>query len=127
MAMGGDMIFQGVRTPCSPSGSTHGPFVICQAVAYSQLYISDAFNAVSCSHDRAIWYFIESVAVSGCHFQAHPCSSWTHFKGGNCSSCNGSCPEMGINADQSSARGRFFLSTGSSTPFCSTRMYIHDY
>ena len=79
---------------------------------------------MSCSHDRAIWYFIESLGVNGCHFPAFPCSSWQQFKGGNCTSCNSTpCPDMGINAVHTNASGKHFLTTLPNSPFCSKYIY----
>lgn len=85
------------------------------------LRFSAAFDSVSCSHDRAIWYFIESVEINNCHFPAFPCTSWSQFKGGNCSTCRTrTCPDMGINSVLSNANGTYYLSTLPKMPFCNT-------
>ncbi|XP_052774385.1 inactive pancreatic lipase-related protein 1-like [Mya arenaria] len=81
--------------------------------------LSSAFTTVSCAHDRAIWYFIESVLNANCQFTAHPCDSWATFKAGNCASCGGlPCPVMGINSSNTNVTGKFYLNTNKQSPFC---------
>ncbi|XP_060604009.1 inactive pancreatic lipase-related protein 1-like isoform X2 [Ruditapes philippinarum] len=78
-----------------------------------------AFDSVSCAHDRAIWYFIESVLNTNCQFTSYPCSSWESFKAGNCTTCgDAGCPVMGINSYTRPIKGAFYLQTNSQTPFC---------
>lgn len=82
---------------------------------------SSAFDSISCAHDRAIWYFIESVLNTNCNFVSYPCSSWSSFQNGTCNSCEGNvCPIMGINAVkfQANAYGSYYLKTNSYSPFC---------
>lgn len=90
------------------------------------LRFAAAFDSVSCSHDRAIWYFIESVKVNNCHFPAVPCTSWGQFKGGHCSCQTPPCPEMGISSISSKPNGTFYLATLPKMPFCSM-YYIHNF
>ena len=35
-----------------------------------------AEGAITCSHSRSHYYFMESLLSMGCRFLAHPCSSW---------------------------------------------------
>ncbi|KAH3782722.1 hypothetical protein DPMN_160641 [Dreissena polymorpha] len=83
--------------------------------------IKDAFNSVSCAHDRAIWYYIESVLTNACHFNALRCSSWEDFKGGNCDSSGPrTYAEMGFNSENTNATGTFYLETNAQSPYCIT-------
>ncbi|XP_045160658.2 inactive pancreatic lipase-related protein 1-like [Mercenaria mercenaria] len=83
------------------------------------LQFTDAFDSVSCAHDRAIWYFIESVLNTNCKFTSYPCSSWKNFKARNCTTCGDiGCPVMGINSVEVPTKGTFYLQTNSHTPFC---------
>ncbi|KAH9399569.1 hypothetical protein TYRP_017983, partial [Tyrophagus putrescentiae] len=102
---------------------------------------------VTCSHSKAIDYFVESISNSGsnaqdCRFTATPCSSWSDFIGGNCicsTKSENSCPPMGFHAyewaQQMASKGgkdaanstsfgdlfpksRLYLETNSQAPFC---------
>ncbi|KAJ8026246.1 Pancreatic lipase-related protein 2 [Holothuria leucospilota] len=72
----------------------------------------------ACDHNRAIYYFTESITTT-CEFLAYPCSSWTNFLKGKCRSCGSSgCSRMGYYADLSTATGSFRLGTNTGSPFC---------
>ncbi|XP_062567870.1 inactive pancreatic lipase-related protein 1-like [Saccostrea cucullata] len=75
-------------------------------------------TSLSCSHGRAHEYFIESIN-SPCKFYAHQCASLADFDHGRCMACPaGGCAVMGYEADDTSPRGVFFLSTSSHSPYC---------
>ncbi|XP_021343703.1 pancreatic lipase-related protein 2-like [Mizuhopecten yessoensis] len=75
-------------------------------------------DTVSCSHSRSHQYFTESIN-SPCPFTAYPCTSYDKFKNGACLSCGSTgCAQMGYYADQYHARGKLYLNTESSSPFC---------
>ncbi|XP_033746644.1 pancreatic triacylglycerol lipase-like [Pecten maximus] len=86
--------------------------------------IGGATNSVTCSHHRAIEYYIESIN-SVCKFYGHACPSASEFDNGACLDCPESgCPVMGYDADQSVERGSFYLSTSASKPFCANEYYV---
>ncbi|XP_069128274.1 pancreatic lipase-related protein 2-like [Argopecten irradians] len=75
-------------------------------------------DTVSCSHSRSHEYFTESIN-SPCPFTGYPCSSYDKFEAGSCLTCGDSgCAQMGYYADQYHARGKLYLNTDSSSPFC---------
>ena len=45
-------------------------------VTGSNLLLLGAEGAITCSHSRSHYYFMESLLSMGCRFLAHPCSSW---------------------------------------------------
>lgn len=75
-------------------------------------------HSLTCSHSRATELFIESIN-SPCKFYAHKCSSITDFDEGRCMGCpDGGCAAMGYDADATSLRGTFYLSTSTHAPYC---------
>ncbi|XP_021356285.1 inactive pancreatic lipase-related protein 1-like [Mizuhopecten yessoensis] len=86
--------------------------------------VGGAAGTISCSHSRATQLFIESIN-SPCKFYAHTCSSSSQFDNGACMGCpSDGCPVMGYEADQTSHRGSFYLSTAGSTPYCAHEYYV---
>ncbi|XP_056013680.1 inactive pancreatic lipase-related protein 1-like [Ostrea edulis] len=71
---------------------------------------------LSCSHIRAIDFFIESIN-SQCEFLAFPCKTYLDFVRGKCTSCEKGCNKMGYHANNKST-GKFYLNTGADRPFC---------
>ncbi|XP_050402129.1 inactive pancreatic lipase-related protein 1 [Patella vulgata] len=71
---------------------------------------------VACSHMRAIDLFTESIN-GGCTFNSFPCSSWSNFKNGQCTSCGSGCAVMGYHSKKQS-RGSFYLRTSADEPYC---------
>ncbi|XP_061185463.1 inactive pancreatic lipase-related protein 1-like [Saccostrea echinata] len=63
-------------------------------------------KVIACSHMRSILLFTESIR-SACRFKA--CK--------RCSSCEDKCTSMGQNVNDK-ARGRYYLTTNSASPFC---------
>eukprot|EP00105_Crassostrea_gigas_P012983 XP_011429161.1 PREDICTED: pancreatic lipase-related protein 2 [Crassostrea gigas] len=81
-------------------------------------------HSLTCSHSRATEFFIESIN-SPCKFYAHKCSSITDFDEGRCMGCpDGGCATMGYDADATSLRGTFYLSTSTHAPFCGHEYYM---
>ncbi|XP_062567844.1 inactive pancreatic lipase-related protein 1-like [Saccostrea cucullata] len=81
-------------------------------------------HSISCSHSRATDYFIESIN-SHCKFFAHKCSNITDFDEGRCMGCpDGGCAVMGYDADVTSLRGAFYLSTSTQGPYCGYEYYV---
>ncbi|XP_063401427.1 inactive pancreatic lipase-related protein 1-like [Mytilus trossulus] len=70
----------------------------------------------SCAHMRALYYFIESVNPN-CKFTSNICKNWDDFKDGNCESCESGCQKMGYNLAYN-ANGKYYLRTGSDSPYC---------
>ncbi|XP_048247364.1 pancreatic triacylglycerol lipase-like [Haliotis rufescens] len=88
-------------------------------------HAGQATKSVSCSHGRAIKYFIESLKSSTCKFTGHTCRDWASYETGTCHGCpSGGCPVMGYDADQTSDRGSFYLSTGQTDPFCGHEFFV---
>ncbi|OWF39326.1 pancreatic triacylglycerol lipase-like [Mizuhopecten yessoensis] len=86
--------------------------------------IGGATRSVTCSHNRAVDLYIESIN-SACRFYGHTCSSASKFDDGSCMGCSvGGCPVMGYDSNQTSQRGSFYLSTAGSAPFCAREYYV---
>ncbi|KAK3095148.1 hypothetical protein FSP39_010814 [Pinctada imbricata] len=84
----------------------------------------NAVDSFSCSHSRAHQYFLESL-TSSCKFYGHQCASTSDFSAGKCLGCPAhGCPVMGYDADQTQARGSFYLATSTSAPFCGKEYYV---
>ena len=93
---------------------------------FSQSYhsgVAMAENLITCSHSRSIALFTESI-TNDCRFTAYPCQSFEQFVRGECLSCGDyPCPIMGLYANKyetstSKPRGKFYLATGKSSPYC---------
>nr|KAG5708265.1 hypothetical protein BaRGS_021199 [Batillaria attramentaria] len=81
-------------------------------------------NGLQCSHSRAHMYFIESIN-SHCKFRSRPCADWGTYERGDCHTCPSSgCPVMGDEADKTSARGSFYLTTTPTAPFCGQEYHV---
>ncbi|ESO92411.1 hypothetical protein LOTGIDRAFT_216933 [Lottia gigantea] len=78
---------------------------------------------VSCSHHRAISYFLETLQQNQtCQFQAYPCSTFKDYLKGSCTSCgDGPCPVLGYRSIDSHRKGKYYLKTNSQSPFCMKR------
>lgn len=73
-----------------------------------------------CHHRRAFRFFIDSV-VRTCVFRAFKCDNYQKFLRGECFDCgqNGTnCSDMGYYSDTSAGRGKMYLVTRDSEPFC---------
>ncbi|KAK3091087.1 hypothetical protein FSP39_017022 [Pinctada imbricata] len=82
-------------------------------------------DLIACSHSRSIELFTESIN-SPCKFKSFPCDSALDFKMGRCFDCgNKPCPAMGFSANTYSSRGKFYLATTASSPFCG-HQYLVD-
>ncbi|XP_071120830.1 pancreatic lipase-related protein 2-like [Mytilus edulis] len=104
-------------------GCTKGSWINLFSHSYSR-GISGTESSISCSHSRSIALFTESIN-GDCRFRAFPCDSFNSFKNGQCMACGSDtpCPIMGINADKyentdRKPRGKFYLATGKSDPYC---------
>ncbi|KAK6188487.1 hypothetical protein SNE40_004652 [Patella caerulea] len=71
---------------------------------------------VACSHMRVIDLFAESIN-GGCTFNSFPCSSWSNYENGQCTSCGSGCAVMGYHSNKQS-RGSFYLRTAAAEPYC---------
>ena len=74
----------------------------------------------SCSHHRAIVYFIESMQENKCEFEACPCASYSDFKNGTfLQSGQNICTTMGYNIRPvKNLNQTFYLNTNTQNPFC---------
>jgi len=73
-------------------------------------------DLVACSHQRAINYYMESIQ-NPCFRVTQRCTDERNLPG-SCTSCGSNCQNMGVDADQYSGRGKFFLETNSQSRFC---------
>ena len=88
------------------------------------LLVGTVAHSLTCSHSRATDIFIESIN-SPCKFYAHQCASLTDFDEGRCMGCPDSgCAVMGYDADTTSPRGTFYLSTSSHAPYCGMILWL---
>ncbi|XP_023229612.1 pancreatic lipase-related protein 2-like isoform X1 [Centruroides sculpturatus] len=88
-------------------------------------FIEGIRKAVSCSHQRAVDFFTASINQRDCLFTAFPCSNWTDFTEGKCSTCGPygrDCAVMGFLAEEHKPANllntTFFLKTQDHEPFC---------
>lgn len=73
---------------------------------------------ISCSHMRSHVYFTESINTP-CPFTAFPCHSNADYNNGSCLSCGTTgCSQLGYYADRYSGRGKLYLNTDATNPFC---------
>lgn len=72
---------------------------------------------LTCDHFRAPEYYIASIQ-NRCFWKAYPCSKYLYFLFGWCNHCDGECPSLGYDADQTRKTGTHFLYTNSEVPFC---------
>lgn len=82
--------------------------------------LEDAEDVLSCSHSRSIYLFTESIN-GPCPFYAFPCRDMAAVdtNEAGCLQCGWTgCPVMGYNADQTNSRGKYYLKTRPSAPFC---------
>ncbi|KAL3846393.1 hypothetical protein ACJMK2_017390 [Sinanodonta woodiana] len=118
----GDIDFypnEGIKQPGCPESSIGG---IISGIGSGSL--SEAANSVKCSHSRAWVYFTESIN-SNCHFYAHKCRTAAGFEQGECLGCPATgCPIMGYDADKTTERGTFYLSTSDKAPFCGHEFFV---
>lgn len=80
-----------------------------------QIDIRDNIPFYSCSHSRAITYFINSI-VETCKFRSHECSSWSNFRKNYCSYCNTN--RMGFFSEKPLEPTYYFLNVASRAPHC---------
>ncbi|ESO97125.1 hypothetical protein LOTGIDRAFT_226820 [Lottia gigantea] len=78
--------------------------------------ITQLSGGVSCSHMRAVEFFISSIN-SHCKFNSQPCTSASLFSSGHCRSCGHGCSQMGYHSS-SHDRGSYYLATTSHSPYC---------
>ncbi|XP_015786678.1 pancreatic triacylglycerol lipase [Tetranychus urticae] len=79
-----------------------------------------------CHHRRAFRFFIDSV-VATCKFHAFQCDNYAKFLRGECFDCGKDgtgCGNMGYFANQSPGRGKMYLVTRDSEPFCANQYKI---
>lgn len=78
----------------------------------------DPTKEASCSHNRAIAFFTESIENT-CGFTAFQCGSTGSYDKGECFKCEEQgCPQMGYYADKFKNRGTYYLTTNDQSPFC---------
>lgn len=71
-------------------------------------------NDNECSHDSAMIYWSESVALNQPIFPSLNCQAWENFCRGNCD--NNAVSNMGL-FSHAGARGFYFLQTNNARPF----------
>lgn len=78
-----------------------------------------------CHHRRALKFFTES-ASPRCPFPAFSCEDYESFLRGDCFPCEdpADCSYMGYYSDRSKARGKMFLMTRQTEPFCANQYKI---
>lgn len=75
------------------------------------------YTDLFCSHRRVYEFYIATVQ-NLCSWRAYPCTNFSDFEDGKCTTCNGACPTMGYGADLTKRVGYFYLRTNSALPFC---------
>ncbi|XP_021955431.1 pancreatic triacylglycerol lipase [Folsomia candida] len=103
---------------------TQVPLNLIQARDLNPLELAQR-EVFACNHNRAIYYFLESIK-SKCQYIGHACTDYRSYLKGDCSSCgeDGSlCAIMGLDADKYYNVGnrslvRFYVSTSKSPPYC---------
>ncbi|XP_060083633.1 pancreatic lipase-related protein 2-like [Ylistrum balloti] len=118
----------GMKMPCGdmdfyPNGGRNQPGCTHETwtnvVSHLELGPQAVGGMLACSHDRSIYLFTESINGRSCTLKGHPCQSYEDFVVGRCFSCgNQPCPSMGYHADSFRARGKFYLATTDSPPYC---------
>ncbi|KAI8793131.1 pancreatic lipase-related protein 2 [Biomphalaria glabrata] len=86
----------------------------------SELEKMSSSDYVSCSHHRAVKYFIESIN-SKCPFTAYPCDGGRDFNAGKCNTCGTQgCARMGYHARPSGDHTihSYYLTTSDTERFC---------
>ena len=73
--------------------------------------------SIACDHLRAPAYYTASVE-NECSWKAYPCSNYGIFLLELCQKCNGECPTLGYDADETKMTGKHYLNTNSHEPFC---------
>ncbi|XP_059168815.1 inactive pancreatic lipase-related protein 1-like [Physella acuta] len=83
--------------------------------------ISGSNELMTCSHNRAVKLFKESIN-SVCSFTSYSCDSEDKFKSGQCTTCGPSgCANMGFWADTNkNATGKYYIKTNGAAPFCTS-------
>ncbi|XP_069126907.1 pancreatic triacylglycerol lipase-like [Argopecten irradians] len=98
-------------------GCTHETWT--NVVSHLNLGPQGVGQMLACSHDRSIYLFIESINGRSCTMKGYPCENFQNFVIGQCFSCgNQPCPSLGYHADRFRARGKFYLATTDSPPYC---------
>ncbi|OWF43648.1 pancreatic lipase-related protein 2-like [Mizuhopecten yessoensis] len=118
----------GMKAPCGdidfyPNGGRNQPGCTHETwtnvVSHLELGPHAVGGMLACSHDRSIYLFTESINGRSCTLKGHPCNSYEDFVVGRCFSCgNQPCPSMGYSAASFRARGKFYLATLDSPPYC---------
>lgn len=82
-------------------------------------------NLLACSHDRSIFLFTDSINGRACTLKGYPCTNYEEFVKGQCFSCgNRPCPNLGYHANSFQARGKFYLATTESPPYCGYHYHV---
>lgn len=69
--------------------------------------------------------YIESIN-SPCYFRSHVCKDSAAYENGECTECEkDGCPAMGYHANEYYTLGPHYLSTASSSPYC-TKQYLFE-
>ncbi|XP_074652888.1 pancreatic lipase-related protein 2-like [Tubulanus polymorphus] len=80
--------------------------------------VSAATKILSCSHSRSHEIFIESIYTK-CPFIAFPCKDMDTFICGRCMRCpEEGCIRMGYHLHKPPIRGKFYIDTNKSPPYC---------
>lgn len=80
----------------------------------------DPTGEIGCSHNRAVYMFIETIK-SSCKFTGTKCASFDDFQNGDCSCGVDGCASMGYFTERV-ATGTHYLTTAEEAPFC-TKQY----
>uniref|UniRef100_T1IMD4 Lipase domain-containing protein n=1 Tax=Strigamia maritima TaxID=126957 RepID=T1IMD4_STRMM len=73
-----------------------------------------------CNHRRAYKFFTESIDAN-CHMRGFACTDFERFLRGKCFTCGSTgeqCGDMGIHANHTLGRGKFYLITRDTEPLC---------
>ncbi|ODM93289.1 Pancreatic triacylglycerol lipase [Orchesella cincta] len=114
---------------------TDVPLNLIQAKGLNPLEVAQR-EVIACNHNRAIYYFLESI-TNKCQYIGHACDNYRSYLKGECYACghDGSmCAIMGLDADKyhnvvNRTLVKFYVSTSKNPPYCckSKRQKSGDY
>lgn len=80
-----------------------------------------------CNHRRALNFFMDTLETNSCKFRSFNCESYESYLRGECFECginHEKCSEMGYSTDRTEGRGKMYLTTSETGPFCANQFVI---
>jgi len=86
--------------------------------------VDDPGQIATCSHYRAIEYFINSLDRNHCPMRGFSCDNYDSFKAGLCNTCpEEGCPVLGYDSEKALTSGPMYMYTTKRKPYCA-RHYV---